>query len=243
MRESGSRSAGPPQPAPGGGHYRGIGASAAVNRSSNHPGSCLTARGSRPHQAHPPTTLPCQVIYAMDPPYPHLNLYRPLRERRGSQGSSCTPGWPGPGTGRHQLLARGDQRPDGPDRFGWRPAAHRGRRRDRPADVRPRHGGRPQHGSRRGTQRSGKHASTAGRGADVFAAAARHRGPVTIPGDAGPGPAVPGREPHCAGDESLPACGQVPAGLPARAREASALLSPDLRVPQDRTGDTGQASP
>jgi hypothetical protein len=177
---------------------------------------------SGPHRAHRRTTLPYQVIYAMDPPRPHLSLYRPLRERRGSQGWSRAPGWPSPGTGGHQLLARGDQLPDSPDRVRGA-AAHRGRRCDRAADVRLGHDGCPQHGGRPGTQRSGRHGA-------VFAAAARDRGPVTIPGAAGPRYAIPGCEPRCVRAESLPGCGRASAGLPARARETSPLLNPEPRL-------------
>jgi hypothetical protein len=89
----------------------------------------------------------------------------------GDRRAGHAPGWPCPGTGGHQLLARGGQLPDSPDRG---PAAHRGRRCDRAADVRPRRGGQ------RGAQRSGRHAGTVGR----FAAAARDHGPVSIPRDA-----------------------------------------------------------
>lgn len=168
-------------------------------------------------------------------------------ERRGSQGWSRMPGWPGPATERHQLLARRDQLPDRPDRFRYGPGANRGRRRVRAAGAQPRHRGRPQYGARRGTQQSGRHASNVGCDAGLFAAVAGDRGPVSLPGDAGPGPSVPGCEPRCAGDESLPACDQVPARLPertrarARAREASSLLSPERRVP--RTGPPAPARP
>ena len=88
--------------------------------------------------------------------------------------------------------------------------------------------GGPRHGARRGPQRSGRHGSTAGRGAGLVAAATCDRGPVSVPGDAGPGSCVPGCEPCCVCDESRPGCSQLPARLPARprARQASSLLSP-----------------
>jgi len=55
----------------------------------------------------------------------------------GIAGWPRTPGWPCPGTGGHQFPARGGQLPDSPDRVRCGPAAHRGRRRDRAADVPP----------------------------------------------------------------------------------------------------------
>jgi len=121
--------------------------------------------------------LPYQVSYAIDPPWRHTRLYRPVRERRGSQGCSCTPGWPGQATGGRRLRAGGDQLPDGPGRLCRGPPAHRGRHRDRVAGVRPRHGGR------RGTQWFGRNGRNVRRDADGFAAAARDRGPFSIPGD------------------------------------------------------------
>ena len=63
-------------------------------------------------------------------------------------GLVSAPGWPCLGTGGHQLLARGGQLPDSPDRVRCGPAAHRGRRRDRAADV-------PRHGGQRGALRPG----------------------------------------------------------------------------------------
>jgi len=101
-----------------------------------------------------------------------------FRERRGSQGCSCTPGWPGQATGGRQLRAGGDQLPDGPGRLCYGPPAHRGRHRDRAAGVRPWHGGR------RGAQRSGRNGKNVRRDAGGFAAAARDRGPFSIPGGA-----------------------------------------------------------
>ena len=101
-----------------------------------------------------------------------------FRERRGSQGCSCTPGWPGQATGGRQLRAGGDRLPDGPGRLCRGPPAHRGRDRDRAAGVRPRHGGR------RGAQRSGGNGRNVRRDAGGFAAAARDRGPFSIPGGA-----------------------------------------------------------
>ena len=101
-----------------------------------------------------------------------------FRARRGSQGCSCTPGWPGQATGGHQLRAGGYQLPDGTGRLCCGPPPHRGCHRDRAAGVRPRHGGR------RGAQRSGRNGRTVRRDADGCAAAARDRGPFSIPGDA-----------------------------------------------------------
>jgi len=101
-----------------------------------------------------------------------------FRERRGSQGCSCTPGWPGQATGGRQLRAGGDQLPDGPGRLCCGPPAHRGRHRDRAAGVRPWHGGR------RGAQRSGRNGKNVRRDVGGFAAAARDRGPFSIPGGA-----------------------------------------------------------
>jgi hypothetical protein len=197
----------------------------------------------RPGPAHPRTALPTGSL-ARWTRHDHASacIVR-LRGRQGSPAWSCAPGWPGPATGRHQLLARGDQIPDSPDRFRRGPAAHRGRRRGRAAGVWPQHRRRPRHGGRRGTQRSGRRAGNVGRGTGVFAAAARDHGPVSIPGDTGPSPAVPGCEAPGVRHESLPVCGQVPARLPARALEASPLLSLELRVPQARAADTCWASP
>ena len=106
-----------------------------------------------------------------------------FRERRGSQGCSCTPGWPGQAAGGHQPPPGGDQRPDSPGRLCRGPPPHRGRRRGRAAGVRPRHGGRPGHGGRRGAERSGRNGGNAGRDAGGPAAAARDRGAFSIPGD------------------------------------------------------------
>jgi hypothetical protein len=165
-----------------------------------------------------------------------------FRGRRGSQGWSCAPGWPGPATERHQLLAGGDQLPGSPDRVRCSLGAHRGGRGVRAAGARPRYRGRARHGARRGTQRSGRHGCAVGRGAGLFAATARDRGPVSLPGDAGPGPSVAGGEPCRVRDESRPGCDQVPAGLPARARQASSLLSPPSDV-FSRTGPQTTAGP
>jgi hypothetical protein len=187
-----------------------------------------------PHRAYPRTALPYQVIYAIARhTHTSLGIVR-VRERRGSQGCSCTPGRPGPATGRHQLLASGDQLPDSPGRFRCGPPAQRGRRRDRAAGIWPWPGGRPPHGPRRGTQRSGRHGRNLRRHAGGFAAAARDRGPFSIPDNASPARVIPGCEPHCVLDGSLPVCGQFPATLPARALGASPLLNLELCVLQDR---------
>ena len=166
------------------------------------------------------------------------------RGRRGSPGRSCAPGWPGAGPGRDQFLAGGDQLPGSPDRVRYSPGAHWGGRRVRAADARPPRRRRLRHGARRGTQRAGQHGSNAGRGAGLVAAAARDRGPVTAQGDAGPGSCVPGCEPCCVGDGSRPGRGQSRARLQARpqARQASSLLSPDRRVPQDQAAPSCRAA-
>ena len=106
-----------------------------------------------------------------------------FRERRGSQGCSCTPGWPGRAAGGHQPPPGGDQLRDSPGRLCRGPPPHRGRRRGRAAGVRPRHGGRPGHGGRRGAERSGRNGGNAGRDAGGPAAAACDRGAFSIPGD------------------------------------------------------------
>ena len=106
-----------------------------------------------------------------------------FRERRGSQGCSCTPGWPGQAAGGHQPPPGGDQLRDSPGRLRRGPPSHRDRRRGRAAGVRPRHGGRPGHGGRRGAERSGRNGGNAGRDAGGPAAAARDRGAFSIPGD------------------------------------------------------------
>lgn len=106
-----------------------------------------------------------------------------FRDRRGSQGCSCTPGWPGQAAGSHQPPPGGDQLRDSPGRLCRGPPPHRGRRRGRAAGVRPRHGGRPGHGARRGAERSGRNGGNAGRDAGGPAAAARDRGAFSIPGD------------------------------------------------------------
>src|SRR5260370_1175767 len=65
--------------------------------------------------------------------------------------------------------------------------------------------------------------------------AARARAPPPPPGAPGPRPPAPGADPRSVWTNPPPACGRLPAGLPARARAASSLLSPELRVLQDRT--------
>ena len=166
-----------------------------------------------------------------------------FRDRRGSQGWSCAPGWPGPATGRHQRLAGADQLPGSPDRLRCGPGAHRGGRRVRAAGARPQHPGRFQHGARRDTQRCGRHGSTVGRGAGLFAAAARDRGPVSLPGDAGPGRPGPGCEPRRVCDEPLPDCGRVPARLPGTGMGMGMAGILTAEPPKRRVPRTGPQAP
>jgi hypothetical protein len=133
----------------------------------------------------------------------HISICIARCVRGGDHRVADVPGWPGPGAGRYQLPARGDQLADGPDHVRRGPPAQRGRHRGRAPDVRPRHRRRPRHGGRRGTRRSGRQASNVGRGASVFAAATRDHGPVPIHGDARPGATCPGAA--CSQTRAVPA--------------------------------------
>ena len=180
----------------------------------------LAPADSRSHRTRPRTAMPYQVIYAIDPHNDTSLCIVRFRERRGSQGGSRAPGWPGQATGGHQLPAGGGQLPDSPGRLRCSPPAHRGRRRDRAAGTRPRHGGRPGHGGRRGARLPGKNVRRAAGG---FAADARHRGPFSIPGCA-----CPGCAPHWVPEESFPVCAPT---VPVRSPSPSATSSPSRCPP------------
>ena len=144
------------------------------------------ATGGKASRVHPYTALPHVVPghFSLLTRHDDMSLcIVRFRERRGSQGCSCTPGWPGQAAGGHQPPPGGDQLRDSPGRLCRGPPPHRGRRRGRAAGVRPRHGGRPGHGGRRGAERSGRNGGNAGRDTGGPAAAARDRGAFSIPGD------------------------------------------------------------